>query len=105
VITFAPLIACKYFSLELATILHAVAAWSDVAGVAVAVLEIREENFRAAPGAGSHVAVTLQTGTCLARDRRGLAKYLRHALRPGYAIETRDQCVCVEWFPPGYTPH
>jgi len=105
VITFAPAIACKYFSLELAKILHAVAAWSDVAGVAVAVLEIREEPLRAAPANGGHVTVHVQPATNRALDLVGLARYLEQTLGPSASTEISDRRLRVEWFPADYTPH
>lgn len=104
-ITFGPLIACRYFSVELAKLLHAVAAWSDVAGVTVTIVEIREEIVHKAPAPAPYLAVMLQPASCLARDRRALARYLRDALRREYLIEARDRLIAVEWFPPGYTPH
>lgn len=104
-ITFGPALACKYFSLELAHVLHAVAAWADVAGVAVTIVEIHEEPVRVAPAPSEHLTVTLEPASLQARDRRGLVRYLRDALRPEYLIEARDRVVCVEWYPAGYTPH
>ena len=81
------------------------AAWSDLSGVAILVLEIEEAPGPATPPAGDHVAVTLQPASCQAKDRRGLARYLKEVLPREYAIRMLPRAVRVEWIAGGYTPH
>jgi hypothetical protein len=105
VIVFAPRVACKYFPIELAKILHNVAAWADISEITVLVAEIHADENGTRSSIGAHIWVELETVGDRAIDRAELAHYLEAALAGGFLIDVANGRVRVDWFPPPHTPH
>lgn len=104
-ITFAPGVSVRIFSIPLATILWAVSVWSDVACIAITVETIRERDPIGPHDTEALLCVEVQTEGERPIHRGELARYLEGALERGYMADVYRGRVRVEWFPPPYTPH